>query len=85
MWLKLKRRDILNKDLIYPSEFKTSFYLKNIIKAKNIIIGDYTYYDYTNGNPLDFEKDNILFNYEIFGDKLIISNFVSISLRYLSS
>ena len=34
---------------------------------------------------LDFEKDNILFNYEIFGDKLIIGNFVSISLRYLSS
>ena len=85
MWLKLKRRDILNKDLIYPNEFKTSVYLTNIIKVKNIIIGDYTYYDCPNGNPLDFEKDNILFKYEIFGDKLIISNFVSISLRYLSS
>lgn len=36
---------MLNKDLIYPNEFKTSVYLKNIIKAKNIIIGDYTYYD----------------------------------------
>lgn len=76
---------MINKDLVYPNEFKTSFYLKNIIKAKNIIIGDCTYYDYPNGNPLDFEKDNILFNYEIFGDKLIISNFVNISLRYLSS
>lgn len=68
-----------NKDLIYPNKFKTSVYLKNIIKAKNVIVGDYSYYDAPNSNPLDFEKNNILFNYEIFGDKLIIGNFVSIA------
>lgn len=68
-----------NKDLIYPNKFKTSVYLKNIIKSKNIIVGNYTYYDSPNSNPLDFEKNNVLFNYEIFGDKLIIGNFVSIA------
>lgn len=68
-----------NKDLIYPNKFKTSVYLKNIIKAKNVIVGDYSYYDAHNSNPLDFEKNNILFNYDIFGDKLIIENFVSIA------
>lgn len=68
-----------NKDMVFPNELKTSIYLKNIIKAKNIIVGDYSYYDSPSGNPLDFEKNNVLFNYEIFGDKLIIGNFVSIA------
>ena len=68
-----------NKDMVFPNELKTSVYLKNIIKAKNIIVGDYSYYDSPSGYPLDFEKNNVLFNYEIFGDKLIIGNFVSIA------
>lgn len=68
-----------NKDLIFPNEYKTSVYLKNIIKAKNIIVGNYSYYDSANSNPLDFEKKNVLFNYEFFGEKLIIGNFVSIA------
>ena len=57
-----------NKDLIFPNEYKTSVYLKNIIKAKNIIVGNYYYYDSANSNPLDFEKNNVLFNYEFFGE-----------------
>lgn len=68
-----------NKDLIYPNEYKTSVYLKNIIKAKNIIVGDYTYYDSQTGNPLEFEDKNVLFNYDLFGDKLIIGNFCCIA------
>ena len=43
-----------NKDMVFPNELKTSVYLKNIIKAKNIIVGDYSYYDSPSGNPLDF-------------------------------
>ena len=70
---------IKNKDLIFPNEYKTSVYLKNIIKAKNIIVGSYSYYDSANSNHLDFEKNNVLFNYEFFGEKLIIGNFVSIA------
>lgn len=42
-----------NKALIYPNKFKTSVYLKNNIKAKNVIVGDYSYYDAPNSNPLD--------------------------------
>lgn len=68
-----------NKDLIFPNAFKTSVYLKNIIQAQNILVGNYTYYDCPSGNPLDFEKNNVLFNYEIFGDRLIIGNFTSIA------
>lgn len=70
---------MLNKDLVFPNEFKTSVYLKNVIKAKNIHVGNYTYYDCPSGDPLEFETKNVLFNYEIFGDQLIIGNFVSIA------
>lgn len=66
---------MLNKDLVFPNEFKTSVYLKNVIKAKNIHVGNYTYYDCPSGDPLEFETKNVLFNYEIFGDQLIIGNF----------
>ena len=56
---------------IYPNDYGTSCYIKNVVHAPNIFIGDYTYYD----DPIDpagFEKNNILFNYPEFGDRLII-------------
>lgn len=53
-------------------------FYKNVIKAPNIIIGDYTYYD-DNKDPTGFEKNNVLFNYPEFGDKLIIGKFCSIA------
>ena len=46
--------------------------------APNVSIGDYTYYDDTE-QPTEFEKNNILFNYPEFGDKLIIGKFCSIA------
>lgn len=30
---------------IFPNEYKTSCFIKNVITAPNIIVGDYTYYD----------------------------------------
>lgn len=29
---------------IFPNEYKTSCFIKNVITAPNIIVGDYTYY-----------------------------------------
>ena len=52
--------------------------LKEIVKNKNITIGDYTYYhDFK--NPLDFERNNLLYHYPINNDKLIIGKFCSIA------
>lgn len=68
-----------NKDLIYPNDFKTSIYLKNVVKSPNIIVGNYTYYDSQFSDPLEFEEKNVLFNFDFFGDKLIIGNYCCIA------
>lgn len=71
-------KQIPNPNEIYPNEYKTSVFLKNIITAPNISIGDYTYYDDA-VDPTGFEKNNVLFNYPEFGDKLIIGKFCAIA------
>ncbi len=63
---------------IFPNEYKTSCFVKNVVKASNVQIGDYTYYD-DSVAPTDFEKNNILFNYPEFGEKLIIGKFCQIA------
>ena len=71
-------RKIPSQDVVFPNEYCTSCYLKNVITAPNIFVGDYTYYD----DPLDpeaFEKKNVLFNWPEFGDKLVIGKFCSIA------
>lgn len=67
-----------NPSSIFPNEYKTSCYIKNIIKAPNIIIGYYTYYD-DDVAATEFERNNVLFNYPEFGDKLIIGKFCQIA------
>ena len=65
-------------DTIFPNEYKTSCFLKNVVTAPNIFVGDYTYYD----DPVDptaFERNNVLFNWPEFGDRLIIGKFCSIA------
>ena len=63
---------------IFPNEYKTSCYIKNVVQAPNISIGDYTYYD-DNVAAAEFERNNVLFNYPEFGDKLIIGKFCQIA------
>lgn len=70
--------NIPNPNEIFLNEFKTSCFIKNIVKAPNIHIGDYTYYDDSN-DPTGFEKNNVLFNYPEFGDQLIIGKFCQIA------
>lgn len=72
-------KDIPNPNVIFPNEYGTTCFLKNIIKAPNIFVGDYTYYDNYDKSPLNFEKENVLFNYPEFGDRLIIGKFCAIA------
>lgn len=71
-------RQIPDPNQIFPNEYKTSCFIKNVVSAPNIFIGEYTYYD-DPVNPTGFEKNNILFNWPEFGDKLIIGKFCSIA------
>ena len=59
---------IQNPNEIFLNDCKTSCFIKNVVKASNIIIGDYTYYDNIE-DPIKFEQNNVLFNYPEFGDK----------------
>lgn len=70
--------NIPSPDVIFPNEYKTSCFIKNVVTAPNISIGDYTYYDDAEA-PTEFEKNNVLFNYPEFGDRLIIGKFCSIA------
>ncbi len=68
------------KAKIYPrSKDDQTVYLKSIIKDPNIEIGDYTMYNDFVHNPLDFEKNNVLYHYPINKDKLKIGKFCSIA------
>lgn len=63
---------------VFPNEYKTTCFLKNVITAPNITVGDYTYYD----DPVDptaFEQNNVLFNWPEFGDRLLIGKFCAIA------
>lgn len=74
----LSTANLPDPNQIFPNEYKTSCFVKNVVKAPNIRIGDYTYYD-DSAAPTDFEKNNILFNYPEFGEKLIIGKFCQIA------
>ena len=65
---------------IYPRSMdRETVYLKNIINNPNIIIGDYTIYNDFVTEPKDFAKNNVLYQYPINNDKLIIGKFCSIA------
>ena len=58
---------------------KQTIYLKNVITNKNIQVGDYTMYNDFVNDPTLFEKNNVLYHYEINHDRLIIGKFCSIA------
>ncbi len=70
--------DLPNPNDVFPNEFGTSCFIKNVVTAPNVFIGDYTYYDDAD-NPAAFERKNILFNYPEFGDRLVIGKFCQIA------
>ena len=65
---------------IYPrSNDKETVYLKSVITNPNIIVGDYTIYNDFAGEPKNFEKNNVLYQYPVNCDKLLIGKFCSIA------
>lgn len=69
-----------NPDTTYPiKDYCKLVFLKNFVKAKNITIGDYTYFDDRRYGPDHFEEYNILYNYDFSKVKLIIGKFCAIA------
>jgi virginiamycin A acetyltransferase len=73
---------IPNSNKVYPrsNDYQT-IYLKNVITKDNIKVGDYTIYNDFYNDPRDFEKNNVLYQYSINKDKLIIGKFCSIACK----
>ena len=69
---------IPDPNAVFPNTYGTTCFLKNVIKAPNILVGDYTYYD-DPVDPTGFEQNNVLFNWPEFGDRLLIGKFCSIA------
>ena len=69
---------IPNPNQVFPNQYGTTCFIKNVISAPNISVGDYTYYD-DDTDPAGFEKNNVLFNWPEFGDRLIIGKFCAIA------
>ena len=64
---------------VYPrASDNTICYLKSIIRNPNIIVGDFTFYHDFN-DPTEFERKNVLYQYPVNNDKLIIGKFCSIA------
>lgn len=65
---------------IYPlKDYTKLVFLKPFIKASNIIVGDYTYFDDRRYGPDKFEEYNVLYNYDFSKVKLIIGKFCAIA------
>ncbi len=65
---------------IYPIPGNNKLvFLKNFVKAKNIFVGDYTYFDDQRNGPEKFETYNVLYNYEFSKVKLVIGKFCAIA------
>lgn len=73
---------IPNTNKVYPrsNDYQT-IYLKNVITRDNIKVGDYTIYNDYYNDPRDFEKNNVLYQYPINNDKLVIGKFCSIACK----
>lgn len=70
----------VSADSIYPRTGDNQIvYLKSVITNPNIIVGEYTMYNDFVNDPRDFEKNNVLYQYPINKDKLIIGRFCSIA------
>ena len=69
-----------NPNDIYPMKGNNKLvFLKNFVKAQNIIVGDYTYFDDQRNGPDKFEEYNVLYNYNFSKVKLIIGKFCAIA------
>lgn len=65
---------------IYPrTNDQQTVYLSAVVKDPNISVGAYTMYNDFVNDPIDFEKNNVLYHYPINKDRLVIGKFCSIA------
>lgn len=65
---------------LYPiKDYDKLVFLKNFVKASNIFVGDYTYFDDRRYGPDKFEDYNVLYNYDFSKVKLVIGKFCAIA------
>ena len=68
------------EEKIYPrSGDMQTIYLRSVISNPSIKVGAYTMYNDFVNDPIDFEKNNVLYHYPINQDKLIIGKYCSIA------
>lgn len=73
---------IPDSEKIYPrSNDCQTVYLKNVVTRANIEIGAFTIYNDFCNDPRDFEKNNVLYQYTVNKDRLIIGKFCSIACK----
>lgn len=65
---------------IYPrtGDLET-VYLREVISKPGIEVGEYTMYNDFVNDPVEFEKNNVLYQYSINHDRLVIGKFCSIA------
>lgn len=65
---------------IYPrTGDRQTVYLDAVVENPNISIGEYTMYNDFVNDPVDFEKNNVLYHYPVNHDRLFIGRFCSIA------
>ena len=65
---------------LYPiKDYNKLVFLKNFVKANNIFVGDYTYFDDRRYGADKFEEYNVLYNYDFSKVKLVIGKFCAIA------
>ena len=69
-----------NPHSLYPiKDYDKLVFLKNSVKASNIFVGDYTYFDDRRYGSDKFEEYNVLYNYDFSKVKLVIGKFCAIA------
>ena len=70
----------MNPSNIYPRTGDTqTVYLNQVVTDPSILVGDYTMYNDFVNDPIDFEKNNVLYHYPVNHDRLVIGKFCSIA------
>ena len=68
------------KNKIYPREGdRQTVYLKEVVSDPNIEEGEWTIYNDFAADPVDFERNNVLYHYPVNGDRLVIGKFCSLA------
>lgn len=65
---------------VYPrSNDPDTVYLRSVITRENISVGEFTIYNDFYHDPREFEKNNVLYQYPVNHDRLVIGKYCSIA------